>query len=185
MRIRAINSMQLLNRRRRRAFRRAEDGITMMEMMCACVVGSILLLGIYTTVMSMYRQCTTSEQHIIATNMAQQVIDNARNSTFTKLLSFGSATQTLSLLDYPGNPAAAMFPRPLLRNENAASGMTYSAASIRKVFNGTVTETLTNLSGAATSNRLIRVTVNINWTDSNGPHNYQTGTVVSETGIHN
>jgi hypothetical protein len=154
--------------------------------MVAVVMGGILMAASFTAGMGMYRFSSSGENQVLATNMAQQVIDNARNSRFTRLkalLNGGQTmTQALSLYTYPSNPAASCFPRPLLRNET----MAYQAASDAKRFNGTVLETLTDLAPASLNNGLIRVDVAVTWADSTGSaHSYRTTTTISERGIHN
>jgi type II secretory pathway pseudopilin PulG len=173
--------------------------------MFAVTIGSILLLAVFNSASSMYRASVSGESQVLANNMAQQVIDNARNSSYDHLyfqihqqqppangngLAPGTVTQTLSLYDYPtspSNPLLQLFPRPLLRNLNASAGLTYSTATTRQAFPGTVTETLTELSQYDTTNYTgqIKVTVNVSWRDNTGPHQYTTSTTISQSGIHN
>jgi hypothetical protein len=87
----------------------------------------------------------------------------------------------LSLYDYPANPQLSCFPRPLLRNNL----LSYEDASLAKKFNGEVKETLINLTPGELKNGLIRVAVVVSWKDNKGSHIYQTGTTISQTGIHN
>jgi len=173
--------------------------------MCAVVVGSILLYAVFGSASSMYIMSSGNENQILASNMAQQVIDNARDSSFGTLnlecngsvqsTSTGTSSQVLSLYQYPSgsNP---FFPRPLLRNTASTAGMSYSTASTNKPFPGTVTETLTTINayvpqppdvaistGPATGE--IQVTVLCQWKDSQGSHKYTTSTLISQTGIHN
>jgi prepilin-type N-terminal cleavage/methylation domain-containing protein len=168
---------------------RSQGGFQLLELMVAVSIGSILMMAIYGSSMGFYRATSNSENQVLASNLAQQVIDNARNSTYLKLLSFlngsASVSQELSLYDFPPNPSAAMFPRPLLRNESALSGMTYSQSSLQKQFKGTVTETIDNLTPGELNNGQLRVTVLISWKDTRGPHEYRTATTISQTGIHN
>ncbi len=155
----------------------------------AVSIGTVFMMAVYGTSMGFYRATTSGENQVIASNLAQQVIDNARNSTYMKLLSHlgggTSASQDLSLYQFPPTPETAMFPRPLIRNLDASSGMTYSEASQNRSFAGTVTQTIQNLTPGEDSNGQVRVTVLIAWKDSRGPHHFQTGTTIAQTGIHN
>lgn len=181
-----------VNRPNQPARLRNEHGIQLVEMMVSILVGTLLMLTSFNIASSMYRTTSSGENQVLATNMAQQLIDNARNSTYTHLrddiLGGGTnVTQTVSLYTYPSNPNSAVFPRPLLRNESSSgpSSMNYSQSSRNKVFNGTVTEQLTNLTPGNMTNGMIRVMINVAWTDSKGPHSYSTATTISQTGIHN
>lgn len=164
-----------------------------MECMCAVIVGSVLLYAVYGTTSTLYKAATVNENQVLASNMAQQVIDNARDSTYNQLntLCNGSATSTATgsasqVLDLYGT-TSTFFPRPLLRNQGSGSGMTYSTASKKQIFNGTVTETLQTLNAYDATNYTgsMRVNVTVAWTDSKGSHTYKTGTIISQSGIHN
>lgn len=163
--------------------------------MVSVTVGSFMLYAVYSGTALMYTASTNNENQVLASNMAQQVIDNARDSTYGQLNSLCNGTasstgtntnvsQVLNLYNYPtGN---AFFPRPLLRNLNGAAGMTYSAASTNQLFPGTVTETLNTLSAYDPINctGAIQVKVICQWKDTRGPHTYKTSTIISQTGIH-
>jgi type II secretory pathway pseudopilin PulG len=169
---------------------RNEKGIQLVELLVAVVIGGILMASAFNSATAMYRFSSSGENQVLATNVAQQVIDNARNSRYVHLRDTilggnASKTEVLSLYTYPSSPSTSMFPRPLLRDESEANGMTYDDASVAKRFNGTVTQTLTNLTPGNATNGLIRVDVVVNWNDSRGPHNYRTGTTISQNGIHN
>jgi prepilin-type N-terminal cleavage/methylation domain-containing protein len=180
-----------------RRFRlRVAAGVSLMECMVAVVVGSILLYAVYNCTSLMYTASTTNENQVLATNMAQQVIDNARDSRYDELNyqcngdptsgSTGTNSQVLNLYDYPTSDPN-FFPRPLLRNLSTAAGMSYTTASTQQAFPGTVTETLTTLQPYDPDARTgsMKVSVLVAWTDSRGPHKYTTSTIISQTGIHN
>lgn len=155
-------------------------------MLIAVSIGGVLLSATYGSAMAMYRFSAGGENRVLASTMAQQVIDNARNARFDHLRddllgNNATVTQVLNLYDYPANPKVACFPRPLLRDSN----LTYSTAAVAKQFNGTVKETLVNLIPGEMNNGLIRVNVLVEWDDTQGHHTYKTGTTISQTGIHN
>jgi hypothetical protein len=151
----------------------------------------------------MYTASVSGSNQILATNMAQQVIDCTRNMTYDHIYflihgqapptnakgTLATATQTLSLYSYPADTSTSFFPRPLLRNEstNPPAAMTYNAASVRQRFPGTVTETLTETSRYDPNNFTGQtdVTVVVRWSDCRGAHNYTSKTTISQTGIHN
>lgn len=158
----------------------------LVEMLIAVSIGGVLMSSAFGSSMAMYRFSSGGEAQLLASTMAQQVIDNARNSRYSHLrddLLDGAttATQSLSLYQYPSDPMRAFFPRPLLRNDLLA----YDPASTAKVFRGEVKETLINLTPGEMNNGLIRVAVVVSWKDNKGEHRYTTGTTISQTGIHN
>jgi prepilin-type N-terminal cleavage/methylation domain-containing protein len=177
--------------RRRLTFIKFRDarGFHLLELMVSVSIGTVLMMAIYGSSLGFYRTTSGNEGQVIASNLAQQVIDNARNSTYAKLLSFlgggNSVSQSLLLYDYPADRSTAMFPRPLLRNLNVDSGMTYTQKSIQKRFNGSVTETIMNLTPGDIKNGQLRILVLVAWSDSNGQHQYNTATTISQSGIHN
>jgi type II secretory pathway pseudopilin PulG len=189
---------------------RSDSGISLMETMVAVIVGSILLYAVFSSASAMYVASTANENQVLASNMAQQVIDNARDSSFGELnaecnggnpqsTASGSSFAVLNLYGYTASSAGqpAMFARPLLR-DYADAGLTYSQASKNKAFPGTVTEYLTVMSPyvpqypevppnivAGDPTGAIQVQVVCAWNDSKGKHTYTTQTVISQTGIHN
>jgi hypothetical protein len=186
----------------RRYSRRRCEGQALAECMAAVTIGSVMLYAIFSATSLFYTTITTSENQIIATNMAQQVIDNARNSTYPNLNSLVNGSQTSTALNAVSQRldlfgyTSTLFPRPLLQNRQAtttgsgpAFQATYSTAAQNHAFpaSGTVTETLTtldaydsvNLSGA------MQVNVVVAWTESRGKHSYSISTLISQSGIHN
>jgi prepilin-type N-terminal cleavage/methylation domain-containing protein len=168
---------------------RNEHGMQLLELMVAVSIGAILMMAVYGSSMGFYRATNNNENQVVAANLAQQVIDNARNSPYFRLMTLlngnNTVSQNLDLYDFPANPATAMFPRPLLRNQNTNSGMTYSQRSLDKLFNGTVTQTIDNLAPGDANNGQLRVSVLVAWKDTRGHHEYRTATTIAQTGIHN
>jgi type II secretory pathway pseudopilin PulG len=163
---------------------RAEQGSYLVETMVALIIGAILLLGTYTTQMASYRASTNNENQILASNMAQQLIDNARNSTYGRFLTVlngaTTVTQDVPLYEAP-TYQDPLYARALLRNPS----LTYTTAGAASLFNGTVTQTITNLTPASTTDRMVKLDVVITWKDTSGAHTYRTSTTISEHGIHN
>lgn len=167
----------------------------MVEVLISVLVATVLMLAIYNAATASYRAGTRNEGQVLAINMAQEIIDNARNSSWNHLTvdllgetagvpSSTTSSQVLSLYSYPsGNLQNAFFPRPLLANHDVASGFTYTNATLNQKFNGTVTETLTDLN--TTPDDAIEVDVLVKWSDSMGPHTYSTSTRIDQYGVHN
>jgi type II secretory pathway pseudopilin PulG len=167
--------------------RRSAQGVYLVEALISTLIGAILLAAVMSSVGNFFRYSSTTENQILASNMASQVIDNARNQQFAHLLSLagaGTRSEQLNLYAYPGNPQNSMFPRPLLRNETDSTGMAFGSNTLSSKFNGTVTETLTDNSPGS-PNDSVTVSVLVTWGDQRGTHSYRTSTVISAYGIHN
>lgn len=162
---------------------RQERGVYLVEMLVALVIGTMLMLASYGTQMATYRSGTTAQNQVLATNMAQQLIDNARNCTYSRLLTILNGSiqveQTVPLYEAP--TGAALYPRPLLRSPD----LTYSSQADNQKFGGTVTQTLLNLTPGAPDDGMIRLDIMVRWDDTTGNHVYTTSTTISQTGIHN
>jgi len=163
-------------------------GSSMVEVVVAAGICMTAVAGSLSTMASLYRHGTQNQNQILAADMAQEVIDNVRDSNYSKLKSFlnggTTASQSLPLYTFPADPSISMFPRPLLRNTDSTSGMSYQSATLTSGFNGTVAETITDLAPGNTTNDLLDVKVNVQWQDSTGQHTYLVDTQVSQTGIH-
>src|SRR5437868_3915874 len=62
--------------------RRDAAGFQLVEMLVTTIVGTFLLTSAYSTAMTMYRASSGGQNQMLASNMAQQVLDNARSSTY-------------------------------------------------------------------------------------------------------
>jgi hypothetical protein len=108
--------------------------------------------------------------------MAQQLIDNARNCTFSTLNTYANTGWTNVPL-YSTSGTNALYPRPLLRNPN----LTYSTAATNQTFNGQVQERLSTIGTS-----VMKLEVKVTWSDQKGNgHEYDTQTLISQNGIHN
>lgn len=160
---------------------RNQQGAYLIETLVAALIGSILLLATYTELMGFYRQGSANTNQILATNMAQQMIDNARNSTWQDLLNVaGTGWQDVPLYSMPSSTASTLFPRPLLRNPLLA----YSQQATNQTFNGNARERL--ILETTTAGDVMRLQIEITWKDQKGSgHKYTEETIISKTGIHN
>jgi hypothetical protein len=160
---------------------RNEDGGFLIETLMAALIGSILLLATYGELTGFYRQGSTNTNQILATNMAQQLVDNARNSTWAELTAIaGTGWQDVPLYTMPSYTNTTLFPRPLLRNPD----LTYNAKSTNQTFNGNAKERL--IAETNTAGDILRLQIEITWKDQKGSgHKYTEETVITKTGIHN
>lgn len=169
---------------------RNEGGWQLIELLVGVLLTSALSSAIVSDWSQMLRFTTKGQNQVIAADLAQEVIDNARNSSWNELIanSNGGVPQTLLVnRHYSGEAGPAIFPRPLLQDwDNSSSGLgaTYSQAARSGAFNGTVTETVTDNADGS-----VRVTVNVNWQEAGQlagtTRNYSLSTLIAQNGIHN
>jgi Tfp pilus assembly protein PilV len=158
---------------------RTESGMYLIEVMISCLVGALILLVTYAQIASLLKQGTTNQNQVLATNIAQQLIDNARNSSWTELSAIATNGQWQDVPLYQESPGNTLFPRALLRNP----ALHYSDEATANKFLGSAREKLTAQNASGT---LLLLQIEIQWTDSKGSgHSYSTDTVISQTGIHN
>jgi hypothetical protein len=162
---------------------RKTKGAIIIECLVSVAVAGLIMSFLLDSVTRTYRASSTNQNQVTASNLAQQVIDHARDMTYGDLLQLlggdSSVTQTLSL--YEANSAVTLFPRALARDQASTSDLAYSSAAQNNIFSGTVTATLTNLQPASNA---VQVSVDVNWSDSTGPHTFSTFTQITEYGIH-
>jgi type II secretory pathway pseudopilin PulG len=170
---------------------RRASGFYLVECLISALISGILAAAIFALSSMMYRASATNQNQILASNMAQQVIDHARDQTFGDLLAeVAFSPQTLSDYTFPTKPAPSsgqsLFPRPLVCDMDPSQNMTYNALSLVRDgpsggFQPTVVETLTNM--APTLNA-VQVQVTITWKDAQGPHSYSASSTINQYGIH-
>jgi hypothetical protein len=162
---------------------RNSKGAILIECLVSVAVAGLIMSFLLDAVSRTYRASSTNHNQVIASNLAQQVIDHARDMTYGDLLQLlngdSSVTQILSL--YEENSEVTLFPRALARNQTSTADLAYSLAAQNDIFSGTVTETLSSLQPASNA---VQVRVDINWSDSSGPHTFSTFTQITEYGIH-
>lgn len=168
-------------------------GMALVECLMAAVISTIVLLAMMQMISIQYRACTETENQTLAANIAQEIIDNARNVEYTSLTSLvGSGVGSTTTQDVPlytTSPTSTIFQRPALENRSDPS-MVYSNASLHSNFNAgannSVQVTLTRLAADSLNyTGELELAVLIKWTDTLGNHSYQTSTTISESGIHN
>jgi hypothetical protein len=146
--------------------------------------------------MGIQRYSQSGQNKLLASDIAQEVIDATRNLPWATLVDPNVCNRTYTLLvngETAGDQSSADFaPRPLLIDQTI---MNYSKLSTDGKFRGTVLETIGAPEGDATKrNRTIRITVQIQWPEYTGGDQsvngatwkrYTYATTIAETGIHN
>ena len=165
-------------------------GFALVEMMVSILVISFLMIGIMDAMALCRRGTTATQNQMIASAIAQELVDVARNQSYQTLTLAQNANVTLSG-DYINRTSGASLNsgltylnRPLVLD---ASNNTYSPktwnplAQAGNVFQGTVNQRITDL-----GNNSVSLVLTISWPSEQGGANrklVQT-TVISENGIH-
>lgn len=158
---------------------RYQDGYQLVELLVAIAILSTFMAAILDGLSRVHRQTTASQNQVIATNMAQEIVDQARNADWTTL-SANMGTRTLLVNKQTTTDSGSGYnTRPLMLD---MVGQTYSAAASQNLFRGTVQQTLSD----AGAGRL-RLTVNVSWPGEHGGSNKSliVSTMISQYGIHN
>jgi type II secretory pathway pseudopilin PulG len=159
--------------------RRSSSGHQFVELVVAIGVIAIITVPILDGLSQVHRQGTATQNEVIASNIAQEVIDNARNSTWTTLTA-NQGTQTLLVNRVNGSETGPGYnPRPLMLD---TATNTYSSAAQSNRFNGTVEQTITTIDAGT-----LQLTVTVTWAGENGGGNKRLSmnTLISQFGIHN
>lgn len=162
---------------------RSESGWQMVELLIALLIAGFVGVGIMKGFSQLLFSTTSVHNQIAASDIAQQVMDNARNQTYDQLVA-EAGSHTLVVNDTAGATLDPVFPRALLQDQ---VNLTYRDASKTGRFKadvadgGIVTATiLNNNDGTA------RVHVHVEWSDpGSGRKTYNASTLIAENGIHN
>jgi hypothetical protein len=126
-----------------------------------------------------HRFSTTGEKQLVAAAIAQEVIDNARDTSYAALQTLvPSSPHTLPINSGDGSLDPA-FPRPLVLD---LTSLTWTTASRNSRFYGTVTESVSYSPLVANT---LQVIVKVQWTEDGGmSKSYQLSTLISQYGVH-
>ncbi|MBY0360126.1 MAG: hypothetical protein K2W82_19140 [Candidatus Obscuribacterales bacterium] len=163
---------------------RNEEGFQLVELLVAVGITTILSTALLSTLASMYQLNTSSHNQAMTTMIIQEVMDNARNmswSTLTDDTIFPKETWiNLVVNQTSSNPSLpSSFPRPLLLDTH---NKTYSSVAQNKLFRGTVRQRLQDLG----SNQL-KLTVEVTYPVENSgkAKTVSASTNISQYGLHN
>jgi hypothetical protein len=163
-------------------------------MMVAIVVISLLMIGVMDGMAKCREQGTAVQNQIIASNIAQELMDAARDQSWSRLISLAGTSITLTdnYINHGTGDLSqggiSYIPRPLLTDPAAStySNQTWdtSTNSGRNVFRGRCTQTITNL---GTTPPTLSIVINVTWPSETGGQwkNLTQSTVISQAGIHN
>lgn len=149
-------------------YRRKNAGFTLVELLVALFVGSILILAVSSVLSSSFRQSTNTQNHFYANSLASTLIDYAQSvgyQTFFDAGASGGPQQLLVNRDAGGTSTSTYRKDPLLLDFQE---LVYSSSVSKNRFNGQVWVEWQN--GPVSDS--ILVIVRVTWSDSTYPKGY-------------
>jgi type II secretory pathway pseudopilin PulG len=181
--MRTRNRVTLKNHRNDTASMKTEGGFQLIEVLVSVVISGVMMAAIMSQLMSSQRFTTTTKNQVMASDIMQEIVDNARNLSWNELIA-KAGSHTLRVNQFTNNQANDdFFPRPLIQDQ---ANLVYTPAGQKDMFrgdvedNGLVTATITNL-----NNGSVELLISVNWREGSGQKNATARTTISQTGIHN
>ena len=169
-----------LRRRQRQA-----KGQSLVEVLIALICAAIFMAALGTDMSQMSVMGERSQQQFLAADLAQEVIDNVRNTTWADLSADAGNTYTMAVNSNNGVSTPTVLPRYLLLDMNtfAYQSPSLGNGALINEWNPLITLTLSAPGGQL--NDQITATVTVSWGTVNGKiKTYSTHTVVSNYGVH-
>ncbi len=163
---------------------RNRNGNSLVEMIVGVLVSSIFAAAVAQGMSQGLSLTSGAQNQVMASSMAQEVLDAARNLPFATLVSYqGDWPLVVQASQGSGPVNCPPYPRPLLLdNDNFSYGASqYGSAAVSNTLTANTcnaTESIVN-NGDNTCN----VTVTINWRDSTGSHTFTASTRIARNGI--
>jgi len=191
----SIGSKNVGNSRRQRN----SSGFQLVELLVAIAVSGMIITAITGSLMQMMNFASNGQNQLMACDIAQEVIDNARNMSFARLSNLCDQPQPITLLVNRKSAADSTdpynaFPRPLGQDwvnmqyhldDAMGNSKTHSNRFHGDPGDGGLVQQ--NLSKQSVNgNTTVTVEVMVRWQDGrNGQHTYRTSTLIADKGIHN
>lgn len=177
---------------------RTQAGVYMIELIMAIAVSAMLSAALVQTLADTERLSTAGQNQIIAAALAQEQIDNVRNTLYGDL-QIGTFELLLNKRQASDAGPDKVNPRPLLFDLTAfdwrtpseragqadqitcaASNQFRRLGSDEVITDAQITETVAN--GPIANTKL--VTVRVSWSEGPAPKQYVVQTLVAQNGIH-
>lgn len=135
------------------------------------------------------RQATAAQDQLIAANIAQELVDAARNQSWATLnANLGTTNLTGQFINRTQgtlNGGLTYMPRPVILDiaNNTYTPQTYNAVvGSGNLFHGSVNQTITAMNGSTLNLKVV-----VTWPAENGGGNHTLvqSTLISQAGIHN
>jgi hypothetical protein len=171
--------------------KRADTGVYMLELIMAIAASGVLSAALVSSMAESEKLSSAGQNQIIASAIAQEQIDNARNTSYGDLEAWAgdhspginrSQDGDFTFCEHGacgvGVGNCRLNRRPLqIDNQDEA----WSDAAEANRFQGTLQETI----AAGPYPDTLRVTIAVNWKEGNANKNYTLVTLISKDGIHN
>lgn len=164
--------------------KRSEKGFQMVEFLVSCTLLSYFLGQMMDGLARVHTSATSVQNQQIATFMAQELFDAARNQRFSVLQSAADSAWHDVTINDTGNGLVAgqpaYLPRPLMLDLSSDSGFNYSPAGKSNLFPGKCQQQLVD-NGDGTLTQTVRVL----WSEGGTQQrNLSMSTVISQWGNH-
>ena len=162
---------------------RNRNGNSLVEMIVGVLVSSIFAAAVVQSMSQGLSVTSGAQNQVLASSMAQEVLDAARNLPYATLASYAGTHNLVVQLPQGGTIDCPPYPRALLQdNSNFTYGTSqYGSQALTNCLNSdtcNATELITN-----NGDNTCTVTVTINWRDSTGNHTYAVSTRIAQNGI--
>lgn len=189
--------MKFVKRSRERIQSRTESGVYMIELIMAIATSSMLCAALVGTLAQTERLSTSGQNQIIAAALAQEQIDNVRNTLYGDLAA-GSFSLLLNRRELGQEGPSDVNPRPLLFDLynhdwrtplERAKGVNQTECAAASQFqqlglDAAITETVVDNGTSGQLANTKTVTITINWTEGPDVKTYTVSTLVAKHGIH-
>lgn len=154
---------------------RNQQGIQLVEMLVAILMLSLLTGSILEALSKCSISTTASQNQILASNIAQQIIDTARNSGWAVMSSPAVADGTWHNINVYGSNGGGFLLRPLLNTGESAAGAANQ-------FHGSARQQVIDL-----GNGSLQLNVEVSWPAENsaGTRMLQASSYINQFGVHN
>jgi len=161
---------------------RNELALYLIELLVSIAVAALVSAALVEGLADCERISSQGQCQILAAAMAQEQIDNARNSSYADLAALVGSTQTLQVNKIDTTSGPSLNPRPLLMDQ---MNLVWTPAAITNEFQGTATETvdIANVPGLPAA--MLKVTVTVSWKEGGNTRTYSQSTLIAPNGIHN
>lgn len=166
---------------------RSSSGIYLVELLVAVFISSLLAAALAENMSETLRLTNCGQNQIIAAAIGQELVDNARNTSYSSLCNMIGQTYTLNVnSSNSGNPVSS---RPLMLD---LTSLDWTQDAENNKFSGTVSESLSDAGWGSYADPIlgnipngIKVDITISWTEVQMPKTYSLSTFISRNGIHN
>jgi hypothetical protein len=163
---------------------RTECGVHLVEVLVASLVIGIVSTALMGVLAALYQANLASQNQVLATTMTQEVMDNARNSSWSDLLDQSAlGWQSLLVNNVGSTPAPGVYPRPLLLdkiNKKYVSDGTNRDWSRSKLFRGQVRQLVEKI-----DDNKLALTVEVSYPRGGKTSKVTSKTYISKYGLHN